>query len=64
MQWYATVQMKDLTLTIHLLEPLVFAELLAETVSDTVRRDLMTATVQRLHLAIVGPFVARNRKGR
>lgn len=49
--------MKNLPLAVHLLQPLVLAELLAETVRNTVRGDLVAAAVQRLYLTVVGPFM-------
>lgn len=57
MQRYAAIEMENLTLSVHLFQPLVLAEFLSKRVGNTVRGDLMATTVKRLHLSIVGPFV-------
>lgn len=61
-QRHTAVQMKNLTLTIHLFKPLIFAELLTETVRYTVRCDLVTSSVEGLNLSIIGPFMTKERE--
>ena len=53
----SSIQMKNFSLSLHLLHPLSFGELFSERMSNSMRGHLMSSRIQCLDLTIVCPFV-------